>query len=379
MSGVKRIAISGYFGFGNLGDEAILETLIDRIRTRFGGDGDLEVTVFSNSPAETSTNYQVKAVPRWNFFKMLRSIFRADLLISGGGGLLQDQTSSLSLWYYLGVMILAILVRTPVYILGQGIGPIDNRVNKWLTSVVLRRVQGALVRDPESFDFVHALTGEERTREAVDLATLYPGVNRAFQEVFPTDDKPVVAAALKDVEEYRTGIAETVGAGMEGLADRYDANLVFFSTHSRADRRMASELNRSMNARCRVIDTRDIRPAELIGMVREADLLIGGRLHALEFALLANTSVIGISYDPKMDHLVQAFNNCNSNCKLKLWHPEELDQREAFVEDLMDLYQSRESFEESIPSALSRLQDRTEEELQIVFQWMENGLQHESK
>jgi len=46
----KSVLISGYFGFGNLGDEAILEAVVGELRRR---DPDVEIIALSGNPRET--------------------------------------------------------------------------------------------------------------------------------------------------------------------------------------------------------------------------------------------------------------------------------------------------------------------------------------
>ncbi|MGI5882936.1 MAG: polysaccharide pyruvyl transferase family protein, partial [Dethiobacteria bacterium] len=92
------IALSGYYGFYNTGDEAILEAIIGIVRRRLPG---AELVVFSADPDHTRQEYGVESVSRTCLFSIFRTLHRADLLISGGGGLLQDVTSLRSVAYYL--------------------------------------------------------------------------------------------------------------------------------------------------------------------------------------------------------------------------------------------------------------------------------------
>ena len=85
MESSKRITISGYYGYGNLGDEAILESLIGSLHKRFGSA--LEIVVLSNDPERTEREHGVNAVSRWNPIKILLTLYNSEVLISGGGGL----------------------------------------------------------------------------------------------------------------------------------------------------------------------------------------------------------------------------------------------------------------------------------------------------
>ena len=84
----RRILMSGYYGFNNSGDEAILTTIYENICKM---DKNIHITVLSRDPKETTQKYGFKdVVSRFDFFKVLYEIKKCDILLSGGGSLLQD-------------------------------------------------------------------------------------------------------------------------------------------------------------------------------------------------------------------------------------------------------------------------------------------------
>ena len=85
------VVMSGYYGFNNSGDEAILHSIHRNIEL---SGLDASITVLSNDPADTNRRYGYNAVPRFHLLSVLRTIGRCDVLISGGGSLLQDRTST---------------------------------------------------------------------------------------------------------------------------------------------------------------------------------------------------------------------------------------------------------------------------------------------
>ena len=108
-----NILISGYYGFDNIGDESILRTLVTSLRERIP---DCSLTVLSHDPAATREKYGVEAVERMSPLAIARAVRRCDMLISGGGSLLQDVTSSKSLHYYLAIIRFAQLLGKKVFI-----------------------------------------------------------------------------------------------------------------------------------------------------------------------------------------------------------------------------------------------------------------------
>lgn len=92
---MNKIVISGYYGFANAGDEAMLTSIVRALR---GVQPEIDLTVISGNPAETSAKHKVKSIYRFNFFKIYNALKNADMLLSGGGSLLQDVTSLRSLF-----------------------------------------------------------------------------------------------------------------------------------------------------------------------------------------------------------------------------------------------------------------------------------------
>ena len=102
-----NILISGYYGFNNIGDESILRTVIDNLREKLP---DVDITVLSQCPAQTEEKYGVRAARRMNPWDIFRSLRHCDMLLSGGGSLLQDATSRRSILFYRCILRLAQLL-----------------------------------------------------------------------------------------------------------------------------------------------------------------------------------------------------------------------------------------------------------------------------
>ena len=124
---MSKVVLSGYYGFDNFGDEAILQVLVSNLKN-IGAD----ITVISHNPQKTSFTHDVKSVFTFDIFGILNSLSKTDVLISGGGSLLQDVTSIRSLFYYLFIIFFSILFSKRVIIFAQGIGPIKNKIAKKL-------------------------------------------------------------------------------------------------------------------------------------------------------------------------------------------------------------------------------------------------------
>ena len=129
----KNIIISGWYGMGNVGDEAILQAMIDKFKNEFP---DCKITVFSYNPTYTKENQGVNAVNHlpygmisWlarifyngKFWSTFFSILKCDLFIMGGGGFLSDWQSECPYLWLRECMFAKILGKnTVLYRIGAG-------------------------------------------------------------------------------------------------------------------------------------------------------------------------------------------------------------------------------------------------------------------
>ena len=120
---MKRVLVSGYIGFNNFGDEAIFYALSSHLKA-LGYD----ISALCGNVDEVRQKYGVEAHYFKDFKTILKEISKCDILISGGGSLLQNKTSNFSLFYYLGIILLAKLFNKKTIIFAQGIEPIVGKI-----------------------------------------------------------------------------------------------------------------------------------------------------------------------------------------------------------------------------------------------------------
>ena len=151
---MKNILISGYYGFNNTGDEAMIETMSTLLAKR-----DYGLIVLSSNPERTKELYNVQAYDRYKFFEIVKAIKKSDMVISGGGTLFQDITSKKSIWYYLGIVKLAQLLGKKVCVAYQGMGPLKTKLYRKMTKSILNKKSVKLValRDEHAIEFAKEL------------------------------------------------------------------------------------------------------------------------------------------------------------------------------------------------------------------------------
>jgi len=300
-AGAPRFLLSGYYGFGNLGDEALLQVIVERLRARWPA---CAVDVLSGDPAGTVKAYGVEATPRMDLGRVREAVDRADVVLSGGGGLLQNVTSLKSLVYYAGVIRAGVRAGKPTMIFAQSIGPLDFW-GRHIVRAFCKGIATATVRD-------------ERSRAL--LSSLLPGVpvERSADPVFLLDPagEPLDLAAeglagaggpLVVVSVRKWQGSEATSRALAGVVDRlaakYDARVAFLPMGGPSDAEVATTIIR------RCASTPVLLPDYPLGhaaqVIERASLVIGMRLHALIIAARLGVPFLALPYDPKVSALLE--------------------------------------------------------------------------
>lgn len=304
---MKKIVISGYHGFRNAGDDAILDSILRILRGIAAARGDtLDITVLSKSPAETAGNYGVRSIRRTNLLGIVSSIRSADLLISGGGSLLQDKTGyGLSVLYYLGVVLIAKLLGKPTVLYAHGIGPINKRLNRRLTKWVVNQVDLVTVRDEKSKEELGNLgVTKPPTHLTVDPVFYQHPVNRwgdnKAKKILAglEESGPVIGISVRDWLGEK-GFLEEIAKAADELARVLGAKIIFIPMFPDKDLTVSQEMVKLMKSPAQVLGE-SLTDKELLNLFSRLDLLIGVRLHSLIFAAVAGVPMVGIGYDPKI-------------------------------------------------------------------------------
>lgn len=308
-SNMSKILISGFYGFGNLGDEAILETMISRVRRM---DSKAEITVLSNNPIKTANAFNIHCVNRKSLGGVLKAIRHCEVLISGGGSLLQDVTSGKSIYYYFFIILCGILFRKKVMLYSHGIGPINVPVNRMITKLLLNRVQCITVRESNSKQDLIDMGVKESlitvtADPVIDMRDGDPVAGRMLLEnslkpklTFETD-KPIVGLSLR-TKDFKTEArkADLINA-IEKMSQVYHIVLLpfYFNEDIEISRELAEDLSNVY-----LMDQR-LTTKETLDLMSAMDLFVGTRLHSLILGAVAEIAVVGISYDPKIDYFLE--------------------------------------------------------------------------
>ena len=304
-----NILISGYYGFNNIGDESILRTVIDNLREKLPN---VDVTVLSQDPAQTSAKYNVKAARRMSLWDILRSVWRCDRLLSGGGSLLQDATSGRSILYYLFILRLAQLLRKQTFIYSQGIGPITAPRNRRLTASALRRADGIVVRDAKSRDLLleigvpgHLIHVTADPVIRVKKADTALGLEILSREGCPREPgRLTVGWAVKSRKPNKAFLQE-VGRCVLWLQEAYGAQSVLIPFFHDEDLSVCEAVAGKLDGQVGCLRQKYLSE-ETLSIIGCMDVLVGVRLHSLIYAAVMGVPMVGISYDPKVESFLSS-------------------------------------------------------------------------
>ncbi len=285
----KKVVISGYYGADNFGDECILETLVQRLKNLKA-----DITVLSTNPEKTENVYKVKSIKKFAIGKVIKTISKSDILISGGGSLLQDATSVKSLFYYLFVIFIAQFFKKEVIIFAQGIGPISNKIGEFFTKKLLKKCRWVSVRDDKS---LFLLRGWGIKTELV-CDPLYD------LELEGSNPENRIGIQLRNFKTLTEKLLITLANRV--AIDFPDKEIEIYSLQDSNDLEVCKHFESLLlavnpNLKTNVISGRT--PKEIIKLMANLEYMIAMRFHAILIAIKYGVKTLAINYDYKVENI----------------------------------------------------------------------------
>ncbi len=295
-----RAILCGYYGYGNMGDDALLRATIKRAENELA---DRPLTALTRRGRRDEASFGVRCVRRSSPLAMWRELKGADVLIYGGGTLLQDATSFHSLLYYTALLKLAQRrgVRTELW--ANGLEEPHSALGRRMIRSVLRDCATIGVRDGRSFTLAKELLGEKVTTAPIrqpDLALATPPCDRA---------------RLRFLQDYyglrkgagRYAIVAARGGAPRGYARIFEewlatlraegVSLLFVPMLPKEDLTVSLRLGRAFGGRVAC----GLGASDFVGLASECRVVCGMRLHALVFAASAHAPFVGFGGDAKIE------------------------------------------------------------------------------
>ena len=296
------VVICGAYGRGNAGDDAILEAILQEMRSI---DPDIPVTVLSKDPQSTRLTYRVQSVTRTNFPAWYKAMRHAKLYINGGGSLIQDVTSRRSLWFYLHNIRAAKQAGCKVQMYGCGIGPVTRESHRKLAARVLNQsVDVITLREPDSLEELRArgVTKPETTLTADPALTLRRAVDDATDSVLLRAGIPAhgkyICFALRKWRGFEEK-APLFGKAAKYAYETYGLTPVFVAVEKHQDPAAGRLAAQGLDIPHYFLDDAGTA-GTIIGALSRMEVVVSMRLHALIFAAGQGIPLAGVVYDPKV-------------------------------------------------------------------------------
>ncbi len=296
------VLICGAYGMGNAGDEAILDAIIAEMRSI---DPAMPITVLSRTPEETAKKHAVESLHTFDLPGFLRKMRSVKLYINGGGSLVQDVTSSRSIWYYLYTLMAAKHRGCRVLMYGCGIGPVEKGYNRRLAAWVMNKYVDAItLRETHSLRELHSMgvTGPEITVASDPALSIAPAPEEKVEELWSRlgleKGEEYICFCLRAWPGYKEK-APIFAAAADYAAEKYGGRILFLSVNHRKDGEASRVVMDNMSAPA--LDIREsLSTPMVVGLISRMRAVVAMRLHALIFASGVSVPVAGVSYDPKV-------------------------------------------------------------------------------
>jgi polysaccharide pyruvyl transferase CsaB len=301
-----RIGITGSYGGNNMGDEAILQSIVMQINESL----DADIVVFSRDPEDTMRRHNIQlALPvrKMSRKESAGEIEKLDLLIVGGGGILYDHEVKT----YLREALLAHEKSIPVMIYAVGAGPLRDPQSKALVKEILGSAAVITVRDKPSMQTLEEIGVNKDIIVTADPAFLMKseevkidflhqeGIRKERKLVGMSVREPGKAAPDIKEEHYQDVLANAA----DYIIDRYNAHIIFVPM----ERKTAFDLHQSHAVITRMLWPQyasilegEYSPGQIMSIMKNFDFVVGMRLHFLIFAALQQVPFVPLPYSSKV-------------------------------------------------------------------------------
>jgi polysaccharide pyruvyl transferase CsaB len=366
---MTKIAIHGFYGQGNLGDEAILKALLQE----FSKSPNIKVVVFSSNPKQVFRAHGVRSVNtqgRLNFLRRIWELKTTDLFILGGGGLLKDYGSdSSSLEEWLKLLRLAKRLNVKTALCAIGVENIRYDESKKLIRDALDGVDLITVRDRNSKDILIDIGVTNEVTVVTDPAILLANIN-ASKKIKDISMPPKVIICIRhwfdkgfyiEKPEINENFMWSLGATADFLVQQYNAKIDFIpfrTTSYDDDRIVAKQVVSYMKHKDRThIHSHVPGVDEYIEMAKQSSLVIGMRLHSLILGTSVGVPVIGLAYMPKVEVYLDSISQTEYSLNLETITSEKLI---SLIENVFNNY---DTSSKKILSEVSKLQSVAKESI----------------
>lgn len=336
--------LSGYYGFDNSGDDALLYAIIESLKKY---KPDARIGVLSAKAKKTKNQYGVDCFGRFNVFEVKKALKNTKMLLSGGGSLIQDATSSKSLTYYLYIMRLAKKYGAKLYVYANGIGPLKDK-NLARSAKVLEKADMITLRENESVTELARMgvTNKNVLVTADPALILSCNAENGIKDIPGLDSKlcgkKILGISVRSWDDNESEFVKKIAEIADYAYEKHGLTPVFIAMRYPHDLKISEEIASLTKCKSYVIKEK-LSVNDTFKAVSLCDAVLGMRLHTLVFASGAAVPVIGLVYDKKVSGFLDYIGQKKSvdvkgldTGKAKAYIDEIMENREEIAKNLSE-------------------------------------------
>ena len=344
-----KITIATCVGFGNHGAEALLRSRIAAIRKYLPNAKFSVLSIYTSScqPIKKveyiqtfggqrekfkSPKYLLQSAVEgivWTFEafrfrltkttskKAIRKFAESDIFISTDGDILGEDYGLLPYFWRLYYLSLGFILKKPVVIYAEGLGPFKNKFSRWISKLFFNKCRYISVRDGLSYDYVTELGISKEVNLVADSAFLLePSDDQNLNYKKP--NKKLIGVAVSELatkygfkyqnepDSYQ-GFLKLMSEIIDWMSIELNADIILIphvTQISRDDHQTAQDiLNLVKNKQAVKIISKEFNASQLKKIISHCDLLVASRMHAIIAGVSSQIPVIGIAYSHKLKGL----------------------------------------------------------------------------
>ncbi|MCL1995710.1 MAG: polysaccharide pyruvyl transferase CsaB [Defluviitaleaceae bacterium] len=297
------VALSGYYGFDNSGDDALLKAVIDNLRKE---KDDIKILVLSKKPTQTMEEHGVYSINRHDFFAILKYMKRCRLFVYGGGSLIQDITSTKSLVYYTTLLRLAKKYGLKLMVYGNGIGPIAKEKNIKRAKHALNLCDYISLREPASFMELERL-GVKTPQRVLSVDPAFAIEPLSTKEILKTEGidetKTYFGVSCRSWKYNEPNFTEKIAKVIKQKATIHKMTPIYIAMHPNDYNILKEIISKADTPHILLSCVYDVQ--SLMGIIQHTRFVMSMRLHTLVYAVSVGVPVIGLTYDPKVRFFIE--------------------------------------------------------------------------
>jgi polysaccharide pyruvyl transferase CsaB len=363
--------LSGYYGFKNIGDDAMLLSIIESLRKYRSNP---RLTVLSSDPVEVKIKFRINSINRLNIYRIIKTMRKSRLFIYGGGTLIQESTSTRSLYYYLFMIWMARKLGLNVMLYANGIEPIKKYVNRIVTRKIMNKVNLITLREEESLQELKKLKiTNPRIEITADPALgIEPASNERVNAILKQEGIPqsslLVGFSARKWDGFKKNeeknAVSVLARTADFMAEKYGTVPVFIPMQPQ-DKIILEDVASLMKHRGYLINgAYDV--GEMLGLTGRMSMVIGMRLHSLVFSAAMGVPVIGLGYEPKVESFLKYIGQADASAGNVRFL--DFDNLKSLAEKV---WAEREAISRNLSSVMAELKRKALHDAELAAELME--------